>query len=81
MITLSEEELIELTGYRAARKQVENLKQQGFWRARINRLGVAILERAHYETVCAGQIKQLVEDQRTPHSPKLRPVNRQHHGA
>ncbi|WP_231385094.1 DUF4224 domain-containing protein [Rubrivivax gelatinosus] len=52
---LSAEEIAALTGYSQPAKQVEELRRQGFWRARRNVLGVVVLERAHYEAVCRGQ--------------------------
>lgn len=48
--------LKKITGYQQPAKQLAELKEQGFYRARINRLGVLVLERAHYEAVCAGQV-------------------------
>lgn len=53
-LTLAEDELIEITGYRRAAEQLEELHRQGFSRARRNRLGRVTLERAHYDAVCAG---------------------------
>lgn len=52
--TLSEAELIDITGYRRAGEQLEELHRQGFARARRDRLGRIVLERAHYHAVCAG---------------------------
>lgn len=43
-----------MTGYQIVSKQLEELHRQGFWRARINRAGVVVLEQAHYQAVCAG---------------------------
>ena len=37
--------------------QVEELRRQGFWRARLGRDGRAILETAHYQAVCAGAVQ------------------------
>lgn len=51
---LSLAEISEITGYVQPCKQVEELKRQGFWRARRNPAGAVVLERAHYEAVCAG---------------------------
>jgi len=52
-IVLSAEELSGLTGYQRAAKQLEELHRWGFVRARrVN--GRTLLERAHYEAVCAG---------------------------
>lgn len=49
--------IAELTGYRQAAKQLEVLHQRGFWRAYILH-GRVILERAHYDAVCAGAVVQ-----------------------
>lgn len=53
-LTLDAEEIRRITGYTQATKQVEELHRQGFYRARRNRLGAVVLERAHYDAVCAG---------------------------
>ena len=52
-LILSFEELVHLTGYRQPAAQLNNLKAQGFHRARRNVLGSVVLERAHYEAVCS----------------------------
>lgn len=52
-IVLSPEELYGVTGYHQATRQLVELHSQGFWRARLKD-GRLILERAHYEAVCAG---------------------------
>ena len=52
-LILSFEELVHLTGYRQPAAQLNNLKAQGFHRARRNALGSVVLERAHYEAVCS----------------------------
>lgn len=54
-ITLQRDELEQLTGYEQPTKQLNILRKRGFNRAFIGRRGV-ILERAHYEAVCTGQI-------------------------
>ncbi|MCX7660864.1 MAG: DUF4224 domain-containing protein [Caldimonas manganoxidans] len=54
-LILSPEELVILTGYRRASDQLAELHRQGFCRARRDRLGNVILERAHYEAVCSMQ--------------------------
>lgn len=65
-ILLSPEELVALTGYQRAADQVPELQRQGFTRARRSpTTGQTILERAHYEAVCAGQKAQA--------RPKVRP--------
>jgi hypothetical protein len=52
---LTDKELFELTGYSRPSKQLEELHQQGFYRARISKAtGKVILERESYEAVCAG---------------------------
>lgn len=53
-LLLSEDELEALTGYRRAAEQLAELHRQGFSRARRDRLGRVVLERAHYDAVCAG---------------------------
>lgn len=55
-LVLEADELTELTGYKQASKQVDELRQRGFWRARLNPLGRVVLERSHYEAVCAGAV-------------------------
>jgi len=53
-LVLSHDELVALTGYRRAHEQLAELLRQGFYRARRNRLGEVVLERTHYDAVCAG---------------------------
>lgn len=53
-IILTSEELAGVTGYRTPKRQLEELHRQGFYRARIAVTGNVILERAHYDAVCAG---------------------------
>lgn len=53
-VTLSDAELIHLTGFRQAGKQLAELHKQGFWRARRSIMGGVILEREHYTAVCRG---------------------------
>lgn len=57
-ITLTSEELAQVTGYEQATKQLNVLKSRGFYRAFINRMGVVTLERTHYEAVCKGESTQ-----------------------
>jgi hypothetical protein len=64
MLTLSPEELRELTGYARAAEQLAELHRRGFSRAYRNRLGEVVLERAHFEAVCSGAI--------VPARPKVR---------
>lgn len=53
--TLSPAELNSITKSRQMRRQLEELREAGFWRARLGREGI-VLERAHYEAVCAGAL-------------------------
>ena len=53
-IILTSEELAGVTGYRTPNRQLTELHRQGFYRARIGATGNVILERAHYDAVCAG---------------------------
>jgi hypothetical protein len=58
-LVLSAEELRALTGYRVPSKQLQELRRQGFWRARRSPMtGRVILERSHYEAVTRGDIKK-----------------------
>lgn len=63
-LLLSEPELLKLTGYKRAAEQLEELHRQGFYRARRNRLGELVLERAHYDAVCAAAAPQQAERRR-----------------
>lgn len=54
-LTLSTSEIQVITGYKQPAKQEAELRRQGFYRVRRSeRLGHIILERSHYESVCAG---------------------------
>lgn len=55
MLTLDSDELHALTGYRQPAAQLRELHRQGFHRARRSPAGHVVLERAHYEAVCAGR--------------------------
>jgi len=66
ILTLSLPELEELTGYKRPADQVRELLAQGFHRARRNRLGEVVLERAHYDAVCAGRMAPAGHDDRPP---------------
>lgn len=67
---LAPEELREITGYKRSAEQHAELLRQGFYRARRSRLdGHVILERPHYDAVCAGASAPANE-------PRLRPVTR-----
>lgn len=54
-LLLSAAEVEALTGYLRPCDQLRDLQRQGFHRARRNRLGAVVLERAHYDAVCAGR--------------------------
>ena len=65
-LILSPDEVQALTGYKTAPRQLAELHRQGYWRARRAPItGRVIVERAHYDAVCAGQDKP---------APKLRAV-------
>ena len=51
--TLTAAELREITGYAQPARQLAELRLQGYWRARLGRLGV-VLERPHFEAVSQG---------------------------
>lgn len=68
-ITLSDAELFAITEYKRAPEQLAELHRQGFHRARLSRLGHVILERAHYEAVCAGQLPATAHQARPPVLP------------
>lgn len=53
-ITLTTEEIEALTQYKAPTAQLNELRRQGFYRARMGRRGV-VLERGHYEAVVSGR--------------------------
>ena len=53
-LVLSPQELERLTGCTQAAAQVAELKRQGFYRARKNRIGDVVLEREHYVAICHG---------------------------
>jgi hypothetical protein len=71
-LVLSEDELFSLTGYRRPSEQLAELHRQGFSRARRNRFGRLVLERAHYDAVCAGQKPDPARPKVKP--PMLRPT-------
>ncbi|MBE0590147.1 MAG: hypothetical protein CVU36_11400 [Betaproteobacteria bacterium HGW-Betaproteobacteria-9] len=52
---LTEQELVDLTGYKIPSRQLEALKSRGFARAYRGRNGRIILERPHYDSVCRGE--------------------------
>ncbi len=64
-ITLTEPELVELTRYSRADRQLAVLHLRGFARAFIGRDGKVVLERAHFEAVCRGEVQ--------PARPRVKP--------
>lgn len=72
-LALSPAELVEITRYRRAGDQLEELHRRGFHRAELGRDGKVLLERAHYEAVCAGVVQRerprvkppVIKDRRT----------------
>ena len=71
-IILDAEELESVTGYKTPKRQVKELRRQGFYRARIAVAGNVILERAHYDAVCAGETPAKAPTVRNPFTPQLR---------
>lgn len=73
-ITLSPAEIQEIAGgYKRPRDQLRALRDQGFYRARIGKVtGQVILERPHYDAVCAGAVQAGAESGRA--RPSLRSV-------
>lgn len=71
-IILDADELERVTGYKTPKRQVKELHRQGFYRARIAVTGNVILERAHYDAVCAGDKPAKEPTVRNPFVPKLR---------
>lgn len=71
-IILDGAELEKVTGYRTPKRQLAELHRQGFYRARLSSLGNLILERAHFDAVCAGAKPAKEPTVRNPFEPKLR---------
>ncbi|MFG6457887.1 DUF4224 domain-containing protein [Roseateles sp. BYS96W] len=71
-LMLSTDELREITGYIKPARQVEELRRQGFWRARRNAAGAVVLERRHYDAVCAGAGAPAPDDGPRLRTPVLR---------
>lgn len=66
-LTLDADEIERITGYRQPVKQLDELRRQGFYRARrAPTTGAVILERAHFEAVVSGR-------ETAPPAPKLKP--------
>ncbi|MFD2755963.1 DUF4224 domain-containing protein [Comamonas terrae] len=71
-ITLSEQEIADITGYRQPARQLAQLLALGFFRARISRSGRVLLERAHYDAVCTGATSTSMAQQPQLRKPSLR---------
>jgi len=69
MLTLTPDQIEEITGYRQPAAQLAALHRRGYWRAYRDRLGRVVLERAHYDAVAAGAA---AAEQHAP-QPRLRP--------
>jgi hypothetical protein len=73
--TLPPDEIRRIAGGRKrARAQLEELKAQGFYRARLGIDGKVVLERPHYDAVCAGREVAPDASQRDTSRPRLRSV-------
>ncbi len=80
-LSLAPAELQEITGGLVQpKRQLDELLARGFWRARLVR-GKVLLERAHYEAVCAGAVapgRAPADNARPrvqPHAPQRSPVS------
>lgn len=74
-LVLSRSELHQVTGYKRPGDQLAELRRQGFYRARFSKvLGEVILERAHYDAVCAGRALAAEPDRPRVRIPQLRTV-------
>lgn len=71
-IILDSDELADVAGYRTPKRQLKELHRQGFYRARIAATGNVILERAHFDAVCAGDKPAKEPTVRNPFTPQLR---------
>lgn len=71
-ITLSPDEIEALTGYANATKQLQVLHRRGFLRAYINRKGMVVVNRTHYEAVTRGEVHNAAK--KTANLSFLRPA-------
>lgn len=62
-------------GLTQPQRQLEELRRAGFWRARLSRAHKVILERAHYEAVCAGAVQTPALQTQPGGRPQLQAVN------
>ena len=65
---LNPNEIEAMTGFKIATRQLAVLRDRGFHRAFVNRAGTVVLERAHYDAVCRGQMGQQAQ---TPKAANL----------
>jgi len=65
---LTPNEIEAMTGFKIATRQLAVLRERGFHRAFVNRAGAVVLERAHYDAVCRGQMGQQAQ---TPKAANL----------
>ncbi|MDN8617806.1 hypothetical protein [Variovorax ginsengisoli] len=72
-IVLTTDEIEALTGYKLATMQLERLRRDGFYRARMGRHGV-VLERTHYEAVTRGQDAETPAPRKVANLSHLRPA-------
>lgn len=64
-ITLQQDELQALTGYKRPNDQLRVLLKRGFTRAHVQN-GRLVLERAHYDAVCRGEAVQAASGRLRP---------------
>ena len=66
-ITLTPDELYQITGYKLPSRQCKELLRQGFSRARQSTIARnVILEREHYEAVCRGPVDDQIKPIKMP---------------
>lgn len=72
-LKLSEDELLDLTGYKTATFQLEVLRRRGFYRAVIGRHGV-VLTHAHFDAVESGRDVVSAAPRKVANLSHLRPA-------
>lgn len=72
-LILTQDEIVELTSYKLPTLQLERLRKDGFYRARMGRRGV-ILERGHYDAVIAGKDAVSAPPKKVANLSHLRPA-------
>lgn len=74
-VTLTEGELVQVAGgHTQPRRQLTELHKRGFWRARLGIHGRVVLERAHFDAVCAGALPPGQAKVDTPGRPRLEAI-------